>query len=296
METCKIMSIKMNNFIKPSDKITRINGIQEVDNDYFSGANIITKQVSENSCLFLNKNIQEGLEIDCNRIINYNTKNPSDIFKIANSKDLEEYYEQFKKKLFSPEFTKENVQCIVSHSEYIKGIMNLHFKLNNLDAVLCVYKNQDGLIIEKEKYLILLEDLITKKSSDKIYYDLKNDADKIPIIKKDGLMSSKIRYGTKKIDKEDLQDGYKYEKNKLFTSCTKFKNCKYTTNELYENSCEDNKKKVYEIELITLNKKGGKKTKNKKIKKIKKFTKNIRKKKNKKTKKGRKKKYTKKNK
>jgi hypothetical protein len=188
METCKIMSIGMNTFLENTDKITRINGIQELDKEFFSGPNIITKQVSDNSCLFLNKNIKQGLEIDCNRIINDNTKNPSDIFKIANSKDLEEYYEQFKNKLFSPEFTEENVQCIVSHSAYIKDIMKLPFSLNNLDAVLCVYKKQDGFIIEKEKYLILLEDLITKNSSDKIYYDLKNDADKKPIIKKDGLL------------------------------------------------------------------------------------------------------------
>ena len=61
METSKIMSIGMDIFLENSDKITRINGIQEVDKDFFSGPNIITKQVSDNSCLFLNKNIQEGL-------------------------------------------------------------------------------------------------------------------------------------------------------------------------------------------------------------------------------------------
>jgi len=306
METCKIMSIGMNTFLENTDKITRINGIQELDKEFFSGPNIITKQVSDNSCLFLNKNIQEGLEIDCKRIINNNTKNPSDIFKIANSKDLEEYYEQFKNKLFSPEFTKENVQCIVSHSAYIKDIMKLPFRLNNLDAVLCVYKKQDGFIIEKEKYLILLEDLITKNSSDKIYYDLKNDADKKPIIKKDGLLSSKIRYGTKKIDEENLQDGYNYA-NRLFESCEKFKKCGYTTDELYGNSCEDDIKiqeEKFKREQDLLNQgidnvpsfggKRGKKTRHKKIKKIKKLTKKFQKKKYKKTKKGRKKKFTKK--
>jgi hypothetical protein len=306
METSKIMSIgmgaDMNRFLN-LNKITRINGIQEVDKDFFSGPNIITKQVSDNSCLFLNKNIQ-GLEIDYDRIINNNTKNPSHIFKIAKSKDVEEYYEQFKNKLFSDEFMKENVQCIVSHSAYIKDIMKLPFRLNNLDAVLCVYKKQDGFIIEKEKYLILLEDLIKKNSSDKIYYDLKDDADKKPIIKKDGLLSSKIRYGTEKIDKENLQDGYHYA-NMLFEKCEKFKNCGYTTNELYENSCEHNKKiqeEKIESEQDLLNQGidnvpssvGGKRGKKTRHKKIKKLTKKFQKKKYKKTKKGRKKKFTKK--
>jgi hypothetical protein len=314
METCKIMSMGMNTFLENSDKITRINGIQEVDKDFFSGPNIITKQVSDNSCLFLNKNIKQGLKIDCTTIINDNTRNPTDTFEIANSKDLEKKYLEFKNNLFSGKFTPENVQCIVSHSAYIKDIMKLPYRLNNLDSVLCVYKKQNnGFIIEKEKYLILLEDLIN--SSDKIYYDLNNDADKKPIIKKNDLQSSgkealgltgKIRYGTKKIDKEKLQDGYDYA-NSLFKTCEKFKNCGYTTNELYENSCEHDKKigeEKFEREqellkqginsLPSFGGKRGKKTRHKKIKKIKKLTKKFQKKKYKKTKKGRKKKFTKK--
>lgn len=314
METSKIMSISMDTFLENSDKITRINGIQEVDKDFFSGPNIITKQVSDNSCLFLNKNIQEGLEIDCNRIINNNTNKPSDIFKIAKSKDVEEYYKQFKNKLFSSEFTEENsefteenVQCIVSHSAFIKDIMKLPHRLNNLDAVLCVYKKQDGSIIEKKKYLILLEDLIKNNSdennSDEIYYDLVNNADKIPTIKKNGWLSSKIRYGTGKIDRENLQDGYDYA-NKLFKTCEQFKNCGYKTNELYGNSCEHDKEiqeENFEREQNLLNQgidsfpsSGGKRGKKTRHKKIKKLTKKFQKKKYKKTKKGRKKKFTKK--
>ena len=314
METCKIMSIGMNTFLDSSNQITRINGIQEVDKDFFSGPNIITKRVSDDSCLFLNKNIDKGLEIDCSRIINDNTKNPTDRFEIANSKDLQKKYLEFKNNLFSDKFTPENVKCIVSHSAYIKDIMKLPYRLNNLDAVLCVYKKQDdGFIIEKEKYLILLEDLIN--NSDNIYYDLNNAEDKKPIIKKDDLQSSgkealgftvKIRYGTKKIDKKSLKAGYDYA-NSLFETCEKFKNCGYTTNELYENSCEHDKKiqeakTEREEELLKhgidnqplFGGKRGKKTRHKKIKKIKKLTKKFQKKKYKKTKKGRKKKFTKK--
>jgi hypothetical protein len=103
-----------------------------------------------------------------------------------------------------------------------------------------------------------------------------------------------------------LQDGYDYA-NTLFETCQKFKKCGYTTNELYGNSCEDDKQiqeEKFKREQDLLNQgidsvpsfggKRGKKTRDKKIKKIKKLTKKFQKKKYKKTKKGRKKKFTKK--
>ena len=260
MQTCKIMSIGIKEKIRTfndQDKITRIIGIQELDKDMRSGANIISKELSDKSCKFLNENIKDGVQINCNTIIKDGDKivKPEEILKISKSKDLEMNYLKFKEILFDPnKFKPENIQCIVSHSAYIKDIMKLPYRLNNLDAVFCIYKRNANGFSEKEKYLFLFEDLIKKDNEKAEYYDLNDDDEKKrgPIIDKTGIGESfkdaigrkKIRYGNKdnEINQKDLKLGFDYA-NGLFKGCEKFKNCGYKTEELLE---EDSCNKIIE--------------------------------------------------
>lgn len=238
METAKIITHNRELW-KKENEIYRINNIQELESGYINqNQNTITLKQSNDSCEFLNRYIENTQRINCSDIIGLDpTTNKDHKFIINNKSDLKENYENFKENLFRDEKFKnehqeDQINCIVSHSAFIKMAMNLKHRLNNLDAILCIYtKDDEGDIIEEKKYLFLLEKLVGR-DSEKLYYDLEDrDINNIIKIEK-GIFKNKTRYGKIKSKDLEMNEGDTYANKVLFKGHDKFKNCNYKTDEL----------------------------------------------------------------
>ena len=238
METAKIITHNRELW-KKENEIYRINNIQELESGYINqNQNTITLKQSNDSCEFLNRYIENTQRINCSDIIGLDpTNNKDHKFIINNKSDLKENYENFKENLFRDEKFKnehqeDQINCIVSHSAFIKMAMNLKHRLNNLDAILCIYtKDDEGDIIEEKKYLFLLEKLVGR-DSEKLYYDLEDrDINNIIKIEK-GIFKNKTRYGKIKSKDLEMNEGDTYANKVLFKGHDKFKNCNYKTDEL----------------------------------------------------------------